>query len=95
MPRKLFKKLLPDPAKIKDNRYLAVLGSAIHRAEFWHLTKRSVSGAFFIGVFCAFLPIPLQSLLAAFLAIVFKRNLPLSVILVFITNPFHDTDLLF
>ena len=88
MPRRLFKKLLPDPAKIKENRWLSVLGSAAHRAEFWHLTKHSVAGAFFIGVFCAFLPIPLQTLLAAFLAIIFKRNLPLSVVLVFITNPF-------
>ena len=88
MPRKFFKKLLPDPAKIKNNRLLAMLGSAIHHGEYWHLTKHSVAGAFFIGVFCAFLPIPLQSLLAGFLAIIFKRNLPLSVALVFITNPF-------
>ena len=88
MPRRFFKKLLPDPAKIKENRWLSVLGSAAHRVEFWHLTKHSVSGAFFIGVFCAFLPIPLQTLLAAFMAIIFKRNLPLSVVLVFITNPF-------
>jgi len=91
MPRKIFKALLPDPAKIKNNRWLALLGSAVHRTEYWHLTKHSVAGAFFIGVFCAFLPIPLQTLLAAFLAIIFKRNLPLSVILVFITNPFTMT----
>lgn len=87
MPRKFFKKLLPDPAKIKGNRWLSVLGSSAYRAEFWHLTRHSVAGAFFIGVFCAFLPIPLQTLLAAFLAIIFKRNLPLAVMLVFITNP--------
>jgi len=87
MPRRLFKKLLPDPAKIKENRWLSMLGSAVHNAELWHLTRRSVAGAFFIGVFCAFLPMPLQTLLAAFLAIIFKRNLPLSVVLVFITNP--------
>jgi len=87
MPRKLFKRLLPDPTKIKENRWLSVLGSAVHNSEFWHLTRRSVAGAFFIGVFCAFLPMPLQTVLAAFLAIIFKRNLPLAVILVFITNP--------
>jgi len=87
MPRRIFKKLLPDPAKIKENRWLSVLGSAVHNAELWHLTRRSVAGAFFIGVFCAFLPIPLQTVLAGFLAIIFKRNLPLAVVLVFITNP--------
>lgn len=87
MPRKLFKRLLPDPTKIKENRWLSVLGSAVHNAELWHLTRRSVAGAFFIGVFCAFLPIPLQTVLAGFLAIIFKRNFPLAVVLVFITNP--------
>lgn len=87
MPRRLFKKLLPDPSKIKENRWLSLLGSAIHQGDYWHLTKRSVAGAFFIGVFCAMLPIPMQTLLAGFLAIIFKRNLPLSVALVFITNP--------
>ena len=87
MPRKIFKKLLPDPTKIKENRWLSILGSALHNADFWHLTRHSVAGAFFIGVFCAFLPIPLQTVLAALLAILFKRNLPLSVVLVFITNP--------
>ncbi|MEZ5525660.1 MAG: DUF2062 domain-containing protein [Pseudomonadales bacterium] len=91
MPRTFFKKLLPDPAKIRENRYLAVLGTKMHNSDCWHLTRRSVAGAFFIGVFCAFLPIPLQTLLAAFLAIIFKRNLPLSVVLVFITNPITMT----
>ncbi|MCF7982149.1 MAG: DUF2062 domain-containing protein [Pseudomonadales bacterium] len=87
MPRKVFKRFLPDPAKIKENRWIALLGDKIHNSELWHLTKHSVAGAFFIGIFCAFLPIPFQSLLAAFLAILFKRNLALSAALVFITNP--------
>ena len=87
MPRTIFKRLLPSAASIKNNRFIACLGSAIHDSEMWHLTKHSVAGAFFIGVFCAFLPIPFQTVLAAFLAIIFKRNLPLSVVLVFITNP--------
>lgn len=87
MPRKIFKRFLPDPAKIKGNRWIALLGASIHDPELWHLTKHSVAGAFFIGIFCAFLPIPLQTVLAALLAIIFKRNLALSVGLVFITNP--------
>lgn len=88
MPRKFFKRFLPDAARIKNIRFLGILGGAIHNTELWHLTKHSVAGAFFIGVFCAFLPIPFQSVPAGLLAIAFKRNLPLSVTLVFITNPF-------
>ena len=87
MPRKFFKRILPDPAKIKENRFLGFLGNRIHDSDIWHLNKHSVAGAFFIGIFCAFQPIPLQVVLAAFLAFVFKKNLALSVALVFITNP--------
>jgi len=87
MPRKHFQRLLPHPNSIINNRQFAFLGHRIRDTSLWHLSCRSVAGAFFIGVFCAFLPIPFQTVLAALLAVIFKRNLPLAVILVFITNP--------
>ena len=87
MPKSFLKRILPHPTKVKEHPLIAPLGSAVHDSDIWHLTKHSVAGAFFIGVFCALQPIPLQTVLAALLAILFKRNLALSVALVFITNP--------
>ena len=55
--------------------------------ELWHLHRRSVGGAFFIGLFTAFLPVPGQTLIAAALAITFRCNLPIAVGLVWMTNP--------
>jgi uncharacterized protein (DUF2062 family) len=87
MPRRFIKKYLPDPEIIRQHRSLRVFGSLIHSPNLWHLNKRSVSGAFAVGLFCAFVPIPFQMVLAALLALVFRVNLPIAIALVWITNP--------
>jgi len=87
MPRKFIKKYLPHPDKIKNNRFLNVFGPVIHEAQLWHLTRHSVSKAVLVGLFFAFWPVPFQMVLAAGGAILMRANLPLSVALVWITNP--------
>lgn len=87
MPKQLFKRLTPHPDVIKNNKYLKPLGEHIHSPCLWHFNRHSVSAAMAIGLFCMWVPIPAQSVLAAFLAIIFRANLPLSAVLVFITNP--------
>ena len=88
MPRKTLKRFMPDPQKIKEHKHLRHLGENLHDANLWHLTRRSAAGAFAVGLFCAWMPVPMQMLLAAFAAVFFRVNLPLSVILVWISNPF-------
>ncbi len=87
MPRRFIKRHMPDEKTIKEHPHLRKLGTLLHDPNLWHLNRNSVSLAFMVGIFCAFLPIPLQMLLAAFLAILVRSNLPISVGLVWITNP--------
>lgn len=87
MPKKTIKKFLPDHQKIKENRVINMFGSLLHDGNLWHLNRKSARGAFAIGMFNAFVPVPFQMYLSAFAAIVFKVNLPLSVALVWISNP--------
>jgi hypothetical protein len=79
---------LPDPHKIVQHKALAVFGNLLHDPNLWHLNRRSAAGAFGLGLFFAFWPVPFQMWLAAALAIPLRVNLPLAVATVWITNPF-------
>lgn len=87
MPRKLIRKYMPDERTLRSHRHLNWLGRHLHDPNLWHLTRKSVARAFLVGIMCAFMPIPGQMIVAAILAIWLSSNLPISVGLVWITNP--------
>jgi len=87
MPHKFLKKYSPNSQTIRNNKALSFLGDNIHQPYLWHMNRNSVARAFAIGLFCTWIPIPLQTVVAAVLAIYYRAHLPLSVALVFITNP--------
>lgn len=94
MPRRFLSKFFPDHI-IRDEMSFSIFGELIHDRNLWHMNRRSVAGAFAIGLFSAFIPIPFQMLLAAGLAIIFRCNLPISVALVWVTNPITMPPLFF
>jgi uncharacterized protein len=87
MPKKLIKKYLPDPETFKSHKNLQFLGDRLHDPNLWHLNRRSVSLAFAVGLFVAWIPTPGQMAIAAIAAFYLRANLPISVALVWITNP--------
>jgi uncharacterized protein (DUF2062 family) len=87
MPKRIIKRFLPHHDKIREHKNLKILGTLLHDPNLLHLNRRSVSGAFAVGLFVAWIPVPFQMLLSAIAAIVVRVNLPISVALVWITNP--------
>lgn len=87
MPKKVIKRYLPDHETIKEQRFLKLFGSLLHDPNLWHLNRRSAIGAFSLGLFWAFIPVPIQMWLSAICAIPLRVNIPLAVATVWITNP--------
>jgi len=87
MPKKFIRKFLPDPHKIREHKSLKMFGTLLHAPNLWHLNRKSVSLAFAVGLFFMWIPVPFQMALAAGVAIMVQSNLPISVILVWISNP--------
>jgi uncharacterized protein (DUF2062 family) len=88
VPRKYFRKYLPDPEAVRSSRMVAAFGRWLHHPNLWHLNRRSVSGAVAIGLFAGLVPGPLQMLTALLLAVPLRKNLPVALIVTLYTNPF-------
>ncbi len=87
MPKKALKKLFPNPKTIQQHPSLQFLGTLLHEPNLWHLNRRSVSRAFLVGIFFAFMPMPFQMVAAAAVGVIVHSNLPISIGLVWISNP--------
>lgn len=87
MPRKFFRRFLPDGEAIRRHRYLAWCGHWLDHPNLWHLNRDSVAGGVAIGLFSGLVPGPLQMLTAALLAIPLRRNLPVALVVTLYTNP--------
>lgn len=87
MPKKTLKQFTPSAARMRRIKSLRFLGEWIYQPNLWHINRYTASMAFFVGLFVAFMPVPGQMVIAALLAVRLRCNLPLSVGLVWITNP--------
>lgn len=87
MAKKLIGRLFPNMHLVREHRALSVLQRWLHKEDLWHINRHSIAAGFAVGVFCAFIPLPFQMIIAALLAIPAGANIPVSVVLVWISNP--------
>lgn len=87
MPRKFFRKYVPDADAVRSRKLVAAFGGWLQHPALWCLTRRSVAGAVAIGLFAGLIPGPLQMLAALLLAVPLKKNIPVALLTTLYTNP--------
>jgi uncharacterized protein (DUF2062 family) len=87
MRRRFLRRRLPDIEDLRRKRGMKFLGRLLDDPYLLHLNRRSVAGGVAVGLFVAFIPLPMQMTIAALIAVVLRVNLLLSVVLVWVSNP--------
>src|SRR5688572_11911603 len=87
--RKFLRRFLPHHDTIRENRYVARFGPRLQHHNLWHLRRKSVAGGVAVGLFAGLIPgsNPVQFTAGALLAIVFRVNLPISMLVTLYSNP--------
>ncbi len=86
-PLKWLKKIIPKRHEITNHKHLSWLGATLHDPNLWHFNRKSVSRGLAVGLFAAFIPLPIQMVVAVLLAILFRGNLLTAAAGTWITNP--------
>ncbi len=87
MPRRFFKRVLPDPIKIQNASYMRRFKSFAGNRQLWTTKRRNVVWGLAIGLFIGFQPIIPHVLLAIVLSIWLKANIPMAVASALLNNP--------
>lgn len=87
MPRRFFRKVMPNVDKVREIRAFSLFGDSLFHPALWHLNRRSAAGGVAVGLFCGLIPGPLQMLGAGIACLFFRVNLPVALVTTLYTNP--------
>jgi len=87
MPRKFFRRVSIRYPRNRPPAYLRPFRELLKHHAYFAVSRRSVTGALWIGLFIGFLPIPGQVAIAVLAALLMGVNLPIAAIGVWVSNP--------
>ena len=88
MPRRFFRRVSAGYLRNREYPwYLRPFEALLRHPTFFSVSRRSVAGAIWVGLFVALLPLPGQTIFAPLIALVLRVNLPIAAIGVWFTNP--------
>ncbi|MES2211707.1 MAG: DUF2062 domain-containing protein [Pseudomonadota bacterium] len=86
--KKFLRRWTPKPERLRQYRSLRILDRFFAQHNLWYLNRTSVARAVAIAFFLAWMPVPAHTLFSAVAAVFLGANLPLSIVLVWVNNPF-------
>jgi len=87
MPRRFFRRVSGGYLRKKQPWFLHPFATLLAHPTFLSVSRRSVAGAVWIGLFIALLPLPGQTVIALLAALLLRVNVPIAVITTWVTNP--------
>jgi uncharacterized protein len=87
MPRRLFKRISRQRHTLRNRWFLRPFRAVLEHPAYWSLHRRSITLAVALGIFIAFIPLPVHTIGAVVAAIMFRINVPVTIASVFISNP--------
>lgn len=87
VPIRLLRKLSPRRQSLVGRWFLRPFGAVIHDPALWRLDRHGAARALALGLFIAWMPIPVHMAVAAAVALLVRVHLPLAVTSVWLSNP--------
>jgi len=87
MPRRFFRRLNFDRHAVARQWYMRPFERILHEPRIWSTRRRSIVPGVGVGLFCAWIPVPGHSIIAALVALALRVNIPVAVLATLITNP--------
>lgn len=87
MLRQWLRRKMPSQETLRQHKTLALFGERLLEPDYWFCNRHSAAVAVAAGLFAAWLPLPMHTLVAIALALIFKGYLPLAIAMVWVNNP--------
>jgi len=87
MPRRVFKSLSRQRHRWKSRWFMRPFKLLLDHPAYWSLNRRNVARAFALGLFLAFIPLPVHLIVAVALGLALRLNIPVAVTGTLLANP--------
>jgi len=87
MPRRFFKRLSRQRHRVKSHWTMRPFKNFLEDPAYWSLHRHNVARAVALGLFMAFVPLPIHMIAVSILAVLLRVNIPIAFATVWVSNP--------